>query len=87
VEITLCVLYLCLAWPAREMAGTGYRGAHMMSTLQDGRGRDEFLAAFADVYKPDAVDRWGRVLIMVLLVVAEAVALGIAYACGAQWGL
>ena len=58
-----------------------------MSTLQDGRGRDEFLAAFADVHKPDAFERWGRRLIVALLLAAEAVALGTAYVLGAGWGL
>jgi len=52
----------------------------------DEQARQEFLAAFADVYKLDAFERRCRFAFGVLLGLAIVVALGIAYACGAQWG-
>jgi len=56
-----------------------------MRTYNDDLARHEFMAGFADVPKCDALDRWGRVLIAALFVVAQVIALITAYALGAGW--
>lgn len=58
-----------------------------MTSYHEDLRREEFMKGFADVHKPDAFERRCREAIVLSLVAVECILLGIAYACGARWGL